>query len=221
MSNENPKTCINQPSQLFEGRLQEIQGNLSEAPAVIFTKLYGLLTPEEGKDPQVIEFNLTVRGSDPKEVIDRIFEASRYAKDKYKLSLANPNVRNAPKASGQPSAPSAPGAQRAPAGAQGTGTTPQSGGVVNAVKMEVVRGPDGKVTLKWYRAGDRYPEIYTTRTPEKALELLRSTGEDWREEHLAGSYMYNDIRHVIHFRFSEKTNSKGNPYKDIVEIRSA
>lgn len=201
--------------------LREMPERTGEPLAVVFTKLYGLLTPEEGKDPQVIEFNLTVRGEDPKEVIDKIFEASKYAKDKWKLSLANPNVKSSPKTSNQPGAPAAPGAPKAPSATPGTGSAQQNGGVINAVKMEVVRTPEGKVTLKWYRAGDRFPEIYTTRSPEKALELLQSTGEDWRTEHISASYMYNDIGHVIRYRLSEKTNSKGNPYKDIVEIKTA
>lgn len=184
--------------------------DFNEAPAVVFTQLYGL------KENQIVQFNLTVRAATPESAMDGIIRGIQYAHEHYKLSTVRPETGvPGPAAStapqdGQPPAPSAPAGQ--PAQANGNG----SNGYIHATKLEIVPSADGKVALKWYSAGHQYPDITSTRPADKAVELLRATG-DWTPEHvkMVGTYQ---VRHKIAWRESEKMNSKGKPYRDIVSL---
>lgn len=195
---------------------------LHEAPAIAFTKLFGT------KDGQVIEINVTARADTLAHALDELFNGAVHGKEKYHLSMLNPNVHSSPAKTSKEQAPStsAPASAGSPASqvpapaAKPANQTGASTPTIHAVKLEITPDAEDKVTLKWYAGGHKYPDIYTTRTTEKILELLRSTGEDWTITHLSkvGSYTVN---HDIRYLNSEKTNSKGNPYKDIVEIRPA
>jgi hypothetical protein len=191
----------------------------TEAPGIAFTKLYGL------KDGQTIEINLTARANNPIEAIQQLMEAARFSKETYKLSLTNPNIRQSPGNSTQASTnATAPATSPAPNSPTSTTTAPvtstnpaDDGKIIHAVKMKVTPKADGKVTLEWFGNGRRFPDINKTCATDKAVTLLRSTGEDWHTEHLTHVAEYN-IKHDVHWAESENKNSKGNPYKDIVKI---
>lgn len=187
----------------------------SEAPSVVFTQLYGL------KSGQIVQFNLTVRAMTPEEAIDGILRGIKHAEEKYKLNTvrpetgipgpsapADPNSRFSNAAI--PGAPAAPAAPAAPSNGNG------QNGYIHAIKLEIVPSADGKVALKWYAQGHQYPDITSVRQADKALEMLRSTG-DWTENHVKAVGTYQ-VRHKIAWRESEKTNSKGNHYKDITSL---
>lgn len=203
-----------------------------EAPAIVFTKLYGTLTDKDG-NKQISEFNITTRSNSPEEALELMFRGAEYAKKRFHLSLARPEISVAAPAkaqqiTGSVAAP-APNASTAPApAAPASGPAPsQQGivpnnntGVIFAERMEVVPMADGKTTLKWYEKGHQFPDIMTTKSNEKIMNLLMGTGEGWAAEHirLASSYQ---VKHEIQWRYSEKNrNRNGNPYKDIVTVRA-
>lgn len=193
----------------------------TEAPAVIFTQLFGL------KNGQVVQFNLTVRANSAPEAVDQLMDGIRHAGKKWGLSTAKPDISvPAPGALPLDMQPGAglPGAQAPitvparpvvsapalPAASAGAG-----GGVIHAVKMEIVPLPEGKVTIKWYEAGHQFPDLTSTRPVEKAIELLMPTG-GWMASHLAipGTFQ---VRHRIEWA-NGKLNKNGKPYKDIVTL---
>lgn len=85
-----------------------------------------------------------------------------------------------------------------------------------ATKMEVTPKPDGKVELKFYGAGHKFPDIYANGSVENMVKLLAGNG-DWTAEHLAAANTY-DSEFTIRYTLSAKLNSKGNPYKDVLSI---
>jgi len=236
MSNIEPRyitdteTIPEPEGEIYGAFVRQPEPVFTEAPAVVFTQLYGK------KGGQVIQFNLTCRGNTGTEAIDQIMAAIRYAGERYKLSVDRPDVSVAaperlpehPATLAAQQAQPAPVAQPAPAPASAapaspanvtTYTAPGAGNTIHAVRLEVVPNASGKVTLRWYEAGHNYPDITTTRTVEKAAELLASTGEDWKPEHMRMVQQFT-VRHVIRWRASEKMNTQGKPYKDIVSIVS-
>lgn len=84
-----------------------------------------------------------------------------------------------------------------------------------AARMEVEPKPEGKVQLRFYEAGHKFPDLYANGTVENMLKLLAPTGQ-WTEEHLATAASY-DFVHPVRYTLG-KPNSKGNPYKDIVNL---
>lgn len=115
-------------------------------------------------------------------------------------------------------APVAPAASNAP---QSPTTQPQPAGIqsIKIVKMSVTPRADGKSDVKFFEAGHQYPDLYATRTPAELAALLKATG-DWKEDHFKAAAEYN-VMMLIDYKLSEKKNSKGNPYKDIVTISAA
>lgn len=186
--------------------------DFNEAPAVVFTQLYGL------KENQIVQFNLTIRAATPESAMDGIIRGIQYAQEHYKLSTIRPETGvpgpAAPSApqNGQPTTPGAPAPAGQPAQTNGNGST----GYIHATKLEIVPSADGKVALKWYSAGHQYPDITSTRPADKAVELLRATG-DWTTDHVKAVGTYQ-VRHKIAWRESEKMNSRGNHYKDVVSL---
>jgi hypothetical protein len=198
----------------------------TEAPARVFTKFYGQY------DGQSIEINVTVCANTVTEAIDRLLGDSKTIREKYHLSLAQKvqastkpvtnRITAAPAVSSQEQP--APGPGPVPAQPASSQQQPepvqQREFIIHATKMEVEPSADGKVTLKWYSGGHRYPDIYTKRVAEKALALLLSTGQSWTAENLQRVTSYN-VTHDVYYKESSKPNSRGNPYKDIVAIRVA
>lgn len=192
----------------------------TEAPAVIFTQLYA---PKGG---QIVQFNLTCRANSAREAIDQLVDGINYAKTKG-FSVIRP-MGDTPPAMAAPQThverPASPvtapasNSQAAPAIAQNGANNTVSGQLktIRAVRMDVMPKPDGKVTLEWYMDGHKFADIYTTRTLDNAVNLLLPTGA-WTADHLKEAQTYS-VRHVITWRDSEKLNSKGNPYKDLVSI---
>lgn len=195
-----------------------VTSNHHEAPAVIFTQLY---TPKGG---QVVQFNLTIRADSGPQAIDGMIEAINYAK-KRGLSVIRPTGVMAPESPAAAPTPqnnvnAHPAAQNAPAAPvaapAGNAAVIPGAKTVIATKMTVMPKPDGKVTLEWFADGHKYADIYTTRAVDSALTLLASTGA-WTKEHLTAAQTFQ-VHHLITWRDSDKLNSKGNPYKDLVSI---
>lgn len=182
----------------------------AEAPAVVFTQLYGV------KDHQVVQFNLTCRANTGAEAIESIFQGIQYA-SQFGLSTVKPDISEPAPEHAQTSAQPTT-ARNPPAGSQTSETFAPGSGIIRAVKLDIVSEADDKVNLKFYETGHQYPDISTKRVTERALELLQSSGDGWTIQDLYRTSTRN-IRYEIRYRESEKLNSRGNPYKDIVDIR--
>ena len=117
--------------------------------------------------------------------------------------------------------PPAPMGVPAPAPAPAPGAAPVAkGGTFQAVKMEVTPKPDGKAELKFYAAGHRYPDLTSTQSIDRLLQYLAHTGDAWTVQHLSVANTF-DISYAVTFEFSEKLNSAGKPYKNLVDIEAA
>jgi hypothetical protein len=118
---------------------------------------------------------------------------------------------NLPSPAPQPTA-SAPAPALAQASSNGNGAL-----VLDSARMEVVPGADGKSEVKFYADGHQYPDLYTKRTPAQLAVLLQPTGQ-WTPDHFtkAGTHA---VPMRIEYKLSDKKNSKGNPYKDIVAVK--
>lgn len=199
-----------------------------EAPGIAFTKLFWQ------HDGQTGVINLTCRANTPIEALESLWQTMIESKKRYGFSLMDPSIQKGPAKKADIPAPTnrrianvgvdkkpAPvpvGTKQAPA-PEKKSEAPATNGIIHAVKLEITPVEDGKINFKWTAAGHNFPDIYVTKVADKALELLQSAGEAWDESHLLiyGKY---DIAQDIYYRLSEKKNSKGNPYKDIVEVRS-
>lgn len=118
-----------------------------------------------------------------------------------------------PPAKAAPVTPAAPNAPQAPA-------QPANGiQSIRIAKMSVTPRADGKADVKFFEAGHQYPDLYATRTPAELAALLKATGE-WKEDHFKAAAEYN-VTMTIDYKLSDKKNSKGNPYKDIVTVSAA
>ena len=197
----------------------------TEAPGIAFTKLFWQHDGQSG------EINLTCRANSPSEALEYLWQTMIDAKKRYGFSLLDPSIQKGP---GKVSDIQTPTNQRianvgidkkvapVPAGTKQVDATPKNqeqNGIIQAVLLEIQPVKDGKISLNWLASGHKYADIYTTRTAEKALELLQSFGEAWDESHLLAYGKY-DVAHNVYYRLSDKMNTKGNPYKDIVEIRT-
>jgi hypothetical protein len=85
-----------------------------------------------------------------------------------------------------------------------------------ATKMEVMPKPDGKVELKFFEQGHKFPDIYATGAVENMVKLLTPTGQ-WTAEMLSQATTYEGLAYTVRYTLG-KLNSKGNPYKDIVNL---
>lgn len=204
---------------MADGELPSSQANAAplfdEAPSVIFTQLYA---PKGG---QVVQFNLTCRANTAREAIDQIIDGINYAKSKgfsvirpmgETPTMAATPAPDAHAATTTPAPVSAPAAARSSAAPAANG----SAKTIHAVFMGVQPKPDGKVTIEWFCDGHKYADIYTTRSIESAVNLLATTGS-WTADHLKEAVRYK-VNHLITWKDSEKLNSKGNPYKDLLSI---
>jgi len=126
------------------------------------------------------------------------------------------NLPPSPFGNGSPPAP-----MGAPAPVPAPGAAPAAkGGTFQAVKMEVTPKTDGKAELKFYAAGHRYPDLTSTQSIDRLLQYLAHTGDAWTVQHLSVANTF-DISYAVTFEFSEKLNSAGKPYKNLVDVEAA
>ena len=86
--------------------------------------------------------------------------------------------------------------------------------------MEVVPAADGKAELKFYATGHRYPDLTSTQSIDRLLQYLAHTGDAWTVHHLSVANTF-DISYAVTFEFSEKLNSAGKPYHNLVDVEAA
>ena len=155
------------------------------------------------KDGSTIAFDLEVTADNFDQAFQDLAEGIRAA-EKHQFSLIPP--------AGSPPPP------KARKNGNGHKPNPQ-GGTIHANRMTIEPRPDGRINVKWFAAGHRWPDLTTCTAPE----ILRNKylpDEDldrWTLDELMAAGDHK-VDHVITWRSSEKLNSKGNPYKNIVKI---
>jgi len=107
-------------------------------------------------------------------------------------------------------APATPAAPAAPAQPSGPLT-------LQAVRMKVEPQPGDKAKLSFFDndPGHKYPEIVATRPVDKWVLFLSACGA-WTADHFKTPGEYNLVpAYKLTYHLSEKTNTKGNPYRDL------
>lgn len=193
--------------------------SLPEAGGVAFCELYGEKSDAEGVK-HLVKINLTARGLTAKYALADLLEALVTAREVYHLNPYNPYERvpqPTPTATPmvQPTTPAV--AQPAEPVYENIQPAPQAQNVLQVVKISSTPKPEGKVTIGFFGAGRKYPEVYFNGTTDSACALLQGTGA-WQPQHFQVAQEYQANFKVL-WRNSDRMNSKGYPYKDIVGIQ--
>ena len=201
----------------------------TEAPGIAWTEVYGKT------GGHVMRINLTSRANTPQEALDQLMKTIAYGMEAYKLKPYNPNERTAPAQNlgtpGTKPAPVTPAPVAQPA-TPGTATPPppvttpasapattSNGGIMDIVKIDCTPVANGKSKLLFYAAGHQYADLTALMTPDQLAVLMQPTGA-WTHGHFAVAAVYN-VNCKVEWKASDKMNSKGNPYKNIVRVMAA
>lgn len=162
------------------------------------------------------DWQLTIRAADSAQFISKINGLMTWLNNNADHGV---NVEHTP-VEVRATAPVAPQAPSSPAPVpNGNGNGHSAMLSLRAAKMTVTPRADGKVDLKFFEAGHQYPDIYTAKTINEAITMLKTTGA-WKPEHFAAAGEFQ-VNMVIDYKNSEKLNKNGKPYKDIVTVSAA
>lgn len=158
-----------------------------------------------------VQIDIKESGANGVDAVDRLYTTIKHGIEKYNWKTENVN---APKQTAQQSA-SQPTQSTAPAksGAVETGIN-----TLEVAKVEITPKPDNKVELKLFASGHRYPDLFHNGTIQQVLTALSTTGFEWNAAMLEKSNVF-DLHFFADWRNSEKLNSNGKPYKNIVGYR--
>ena len=201
--------------------------DLGEAGGVAFTSLRHYRYSEDG-DVEMLEISITGRGRNAREAFENLGDVINYAKGKgwnpYKKVSSAPAMQKAQAAPSVPSVPAVPavpavatGASPAPVPSNEPVLVPLEENVINAVKLVVTPRPEGKVSLAFFSEGHKWADITKVCSIEQAIATLAPIG-GFTAQHLQAVATYEPISARISWVESEKLNSAGNPYKNIVSI---
>lgn len=87
------------------------------------------------------------------------------------------------------------------------------------VKVKVTPKPNDAVELALFAANHQYPDLYHNGTVNQVVAALAGTGLAWDASALRIANEYN-VNFYADWRNSEKLNTKGKPYKNIVGYRA-
>jgi hypothetical protein len=172
---------------------------------------------------EVFNLQTTIRGNPTSDEIEAHLRSAKMGM----LEIVKMGGRA--KAVGQQPAPVAK-AETAPAVAPAPGSEPHNEPVaeemvLHAVKMDVKpravdAGAEQRVDLQFFGENHKYADLYfPNRTIDDCIKLLKEVG-DFKPEHLANTQTYS-VNYRIGWVESEKLNSKGKPYKNIVWVQKA
>lgn len=85
--------------------------------------------------------------------------------------------------------------------------------VFKADKVVIEPKPDGKVRVNFWQTGRKYADLYGTKSADKWADLF-----GWDESAFSEPETYG-VSVEVGYTLSDKTNDKGNPYKDIEYIK--
>lgn len=189
------------------------QMNLGEAGGAAYATITHEVANEDGSKG-VMEISLTGRGLTAVEALMNLLDGLRYAKSK---GFKTHRAVYQPPAQSQTLTVSVPPVVAPPASVPAVPAVPAQG-ILRAVKMDIAPRADGKVDIKFFGEGHKYADLMRVATVEQAIQFLSPVGA-YTAQHLSvtASYQVNlDVR----WAESDRRNSKGNPYKDILDIKA-
>jgi len=161
-----------------------------------------------------IRITVKASGDDTAAAIGDLYGGIAHGIDKYGWTTEQ---QGAPKAQViQPPVPAAPVAVvgNAPA------VVDTSLNTLEVVRVIVTPKPDDKVELQLFGRGHQYADLYHNGTIAQVMTALTGTGLVWEREMLQKANEFH-VNFFADWRNSEKLNTKGKPYKNIVGYRSA
>jgi hypothetical protein len=175
------------------------------------------------------KIGLSVRDADPVKAFGKLVGAVAELEKKYKgFTPYNPDEfrvvvnKTDPQPAPATQAPVPAGAKAAPAPVPATpapaATPATGGGAVEVNRVTVTPNAEGKTKIEFWKTGRKYPELQATWTPERAAELFAKLDASWTAAHFQAATAY-DVTFTVEWVNSQKLNTKGIPYKDIVDLR--
>jgi hypothetical protein len=178
-----------------------------------------------------IKVGLSNRAATPEAAFNGLVDAVKKIESKYPgFTPYNPDefrvVVN--KTDPQPQVPATPAAP-APAGAKAVpvpapvtpapaATPATGGGAVEVNKITVTPNAEGKTKIEFWKTGRKYAEVYQTWTPEQATAMFAKLDPSWTVDKFSKPGTF-EATFTVEFIYSTKLTAKGNPYKDIVDLR--
>jgi len=211
---------VKEVKEVKEEEFQHLE-NLGEAGGVAFASLRHYRYNDDG-EVEMLEVSVTGRGRNAREAFDNLGDVIKYAIAKgwnpyKKISSAPARVKaqEAPVGQAVPAVPAAPVVQKPVEPVY----EPLQGqeNVIDATKLVVTPRPDGKVSLAFFSEGHKWADITKVCSVADAVKTLAPIG-GFAAEHLQALTTYEPISAHITWVESEKKNSAGNPYKNIVSI---
>lgn len=187
-------------------QLKDLNQAMGEAGGIAFCELWGVSTDEDGvKHP--VKINVTARDLNSASALRQLMTTIKIAKEEYHLkpylstsgSVSKPATAAVNASTGRP--------EKSTEGAQ----------VFNCNKL-VVSQYNGKAKLDFYATGRRYAELTSYVTPEQAGAWFQPFGLTSQNFTGSGEFAVNVNVTWVN---SDKLNSKGNPYKNVLKIDGA
>jgi len=204
----------------IEKQLMDINKSLGEAGGIAWTELYGWSTDENGVKHQV-KINVTARDLTSTLALEQLFGTLKVAKESYHL---HPYAPSAPKLEALPqqSPKEDPFADRPEPVYVPVAKTPKSGAeTFHCVKIQA--GPyKDNIKLDFYTdivGKSKFPYVTQYISIERALSWFQPFG-DFKAEHFTNNQEIAMNLNVT-FELSDKLNSKGTPYKNVIKIEAA
>jgi hypothetical protein len=190
---------------------------LPEAGGVAWVDLFGLKSDDQGVK-HLVKISLTQRSSSSAEALEGLLATMRLAGEKYKLAPYQISTTPAPAPVAVKPAPAT--AKPAPAPAV---TTVDGDIVMRVVKIDVLPQPGGKTKVSFYgdtftKPVDKFPTISSTRAPDQHAAVFSALGEEYNDPDIFEEAVSWTLTCGLIYRLSEKLDSKGNPFKDLVRL---
>lgn len=167
-----------------------------------------------GTGPHTYKLQTTVRGLPDLHLLD----------EHIRTTIATMNIVNQAGGKATEVATSAAPAQTAtipgvPGQSAPQATQPTEGTFI-AARMTVTIRPDGKAQVGFFGANDQFARCSMVNVPEAIANALAKCGA-WTPQYFATAQNYQGLNYKITWKNSDRMNSKGNPYKNIVSIDPA
>lgn len=160
-------------------------------------------------------------GENPEEAIKDLYATVEIGMKSYGWKLDDPIPAKAESPAPSVKTPTTKTpAAKLPASKQPTGESSAKVPQTLVVERVVVTPkPDHKVELQLFGKGDKWPRLFHNGDITNILKALEGTELPWEESELS---MANEFRttFLVDWIESDKPNSKGNPYKDILAYHS-
>jgi hypothetical protein len=89
--------------------------------------------------------------------------------------------------------------------------------MIEVASLEWTPKPDGKVEVKIFGPGRKYPDLYWNTTVKQAIVGLQAADVHLTEEDLRFAKTMS-VNMYAHYVLSEKLSASGKPYKNLVQL---